>query len=106
MVRPAALKISLPVDAIVERAREVKVLGEQPLDRRAVVFDIGAIAFFDEFRRIEIGAGRFLMRGQGFASSAPLIWPSDFRALSQGRSDAPSLSSRSFVPRSRDPASS
>jgi MFS family permease len=41
-VGPAALEIGLSIDAIVERASEVKVLGEAPLDRQAILVDIGA----------------------------------------------------------------
>jgi hypothetical protein len=48
-VRPAALEIGLSIDAIVERAGEVKVLGEEPLDRRAILVDIGAIASLGGF---------------------------------------------------------
>src|ERR1700722_14508556 len=50
-VRPAALEIGLSIEAIVERAGEVKVLGEEPLDRRAILVDIGAIHSLGDFRR-------------------------------------------------------
>ena len=94
-VRPAALEIGLSIDAIVERAGEVKVLGEEPLDRRAILVDIGAIASLGDFRRIAIGDGRFVRRG---------TWL--LRSCDQDFSDAPSLSRRSPVPCSRLPASS
>src|SRR5580693_4936518 len=62
-VRPAALEIGLSIDAIVERTGKVKLLGDEPLDRRAILIDIGAKAPLDDFRRIAIGGGRFPMRG-------------------------------------------
>jgi hypothetical protein len=48
-VRPAAFEIGLSIDGIIERAGEVKVLGEEQLDRRAIFVDIGSIASLGDF---------------------------------------------------------
>src|SRR6185312_16738686 len=52
VVRPAALEIGLPIDAVVERAGEVEVLGDHRLGGGAVAVGIGLVALPDDGDRV------------------------------------------------------
>ena len=59
-VRPATVEVRLSVDAIVERTGEMEVVGDQRLDRRAVLFGVGLVARAGDRTRIGGHRGLFL----------------------------------------------
>ena len=56
-VRPAALEIGLSIEAIVERAREMEILGDELLHSRAILVNVGKIAPPGEFRQFGVRTG-------------------------------------------------
>lgn len=71
-VWPAAFEIGLPIEAIVERAREMEILGDEPLHSRAILVDVGEIAPLGDFRQFGVCTGQTGHAHTGLLSAAGL----------------------------------